>query len=131
MNKKLKLQILGIIFGLSFQYILGMIVNMFVSFPESGSEEQMWQFTKTQIPLVLHIIIGLGLVITASTILARAIKAKEKNLVIAAVVGFLAILVSVIAGSLFVPSQKDLYSFVMALGFIVAMLSYVMSLYLS
>ncbi|MGH7203495.1 MAG: hypothetical protein ACREHC_03570 [Candidatus Levyibacteriota bacterium] len=115
---------LGLIGMLSLQFLLGMFANLFIEFPEKASEKQLWAFTWTQIPLDLHIIIGLGLLIGAVVLFIKAIRQKNRQWLIASSIGGVAIVVADYTGASFISSQSDSYSFAMAVSFIVALLAY-------
>ncbi len=115
---------LSIIIALVIQYILGMTTALFVSFPEGAQDKQLWEFAWTQLPLALHIIVGLVLFIGSAALVVRAIRHKDRQWTIASSIGFAAILIAGIMGAKFIPTQVDGYSYVMALAFIVAFVAY-------
>lgn len=127
----LKKQALGMIVGLSVQYLLGIAISMFVKFPGSGSEAQMWEAAKSQPLFWAHMLLGTLLFLNAAFISFRTFKMKDKVWKKAAGVGILAILAASFAGSSFVSSQNDAYSLLMATAFIIALLSYFWGLYYS
>jgi hypothetical protein len=124
-----KKQTTGLIIGLVLEYLLGMYVNMYVSFPESGSESQMWEFAKTQPVLMAHILVGALLLLNSLWLLFRAFKAKDLVWKKAAGFGALGILIASFGGESFIGSQNDLFSYLMASGFILALVSYFWGLY--
>lgn len=115
---------IALIIFLVLQYLLGMATNLFVQFPEKGNDVAMWKFTWSRIPLALHIILGIGLLIGSVALLLRSLRQKNKIWIKASLAGMISILISGVAGSEFVSSQADIYSFIMAAGFIAAILSY-------
>jgi uncharacterized membrane protein HdeD (DUF308 family) len=114
---------------LGLQYLLGMAANLFVKFPDTNNEKTLWEFAKTQSLLVTHIVLAFLLLIGGIVFLVRAMRRKEKNWIIAASVGLVSILVAIIGGAQFVPTQQDGYSYTMAIAFMVALLSYGWGLY--
>lgn len=118
--------ILGI---LIFQYLLGMAANLFVQFPDTTNEKSLWEFAKGQWTVVTHIVLGFLLLIGALVMVFRAIRRKDKNWIISASVGLFAILVAVGAGAQFIPTQQDVYSFIMAAAFILAVVAYGWGIY--
>jgi len=118
--------ILGI---LILQYLFGMAANLFVQFPDSHNEKNLWQFAQGQWTIVTHMILGFLLLIGAIVLLFRAIRRKEKNWIIAASIGLAAILSAIGAGSEFIPTQQDVYSYIMAATFIIAVLAYGWGIY--
>ena len=118
--------ILGI---LVLQYILGMAINLFVQFPDTKNENSLWEFVKGQVPIVIHIILAAMLLVGACVLLIRAIHSQSKPWIVSAGVGLFWILVAIIAGAQFVPTQQDVYSFIMAAAFILAIVSYGWGMY--
>jgi hypothetical protein len=114
---------------LIFQYLFGMAVNLFVQFPDTKSQSILWEFAKSQMALVLHIILGALLLIGALVFIIRAIHSKNKQWIISASVGLLAILVAIISGAQFIPTQQDVYSYIMAVAFILAVFAYGWGIY--
>jgi hypothetical protein len=113
--------ILGI---LILQYFLGMLANLFVQFPDTTNEKLLWQFVQGQWIVVTHMILGFLLLIGSIVLLFRSIRRKDKDWIIAASLGLAAILTAVGAGSEFIPTQQDVYSYIMAVAFIIAVISY-------
>jgi hypothetical protein len=111
------------------QYLFGMAVNLFVQFPDSKNEGQLWEFAQSQWYLIVHIFFALGLLISGVVLLIRAIRRKDRNWIIAGGVGLFWILVAFMSGVQFVPTQQDVYSYVMAAAFILAVASYGWGLY--
>lgn len=126
MKEKNSLKIHGVvmIIILVIQYLLGMATNLFVKFPEKVSVGQFWEFAWKQVPLALHILIGFALLIGSIVLVVRAFMKKDKRWIVASIIGAIAIFVAGFAGASFIPSQKDWYSYIMAISFIVALLSY-------
>lgn len=120
----LRLQAHMLLGGLILQYLLGMFANLFVEFPDTKNEIALWEFTKGQMVLMTHIILAFLLVIGGIVFLIRAIRRKNKNWIIAASVGLVAIVVSFFGGMRFIPTQEDGYSYLMAAAFIFAFVSY-------
>lgn len=121
----------GLIIGLSLQYILGITITIFVKFPENLSKGQSWIFAWKQIPLAIHIILGIFLLLGSIVLFIRAIKVSQKKWIVASTVGLAAILASILSGASFIERQSDTYSYIMALSFIIALLAYIWGLYSS
>jgi heme A synthase len=132
-NKRTGLRIYGIVTVglLVVQFILGMITNLFVQFPDTTQEVQQWEFARTQLPLMMHIALGLLLFVSGITFLVRAINARERIWIISSSTGLLGIVAAIISGTAFVPTQADRYSLLMALAFMLALLAYGWGLYAS
>jgi len=124
-----KMQIYFILGFLIVQYLFGMFLNFFVEFPNTGNEKTLWKFAQDQMPVVLHMVIGVLLVLSGIIFLIRAIRKKNRQLIIASSVGLATLLIASFAGEQFVSTQQDGYSFTMAVAFIVAFASYGWGLY--
>lgn len=101
------------------QFLLGMLVNFYVKIPQDNPG---LAFQQSGL-LIAHSLLAVLLLVSAGVCLWLAIKTKQSTK--AAVSGIVSILVAFIAGHIFVGTQNDLWSLVMALGFIAAVLSYV------
>ncbi len=113
------------------EYILGMINNFFVDFPQSGQPEVMWSYARSQASEISHIILGLLLFISAIILVIRAIRARNRSWTIASITGLAGIASAIYGGVTFIPSQNDQLSFVMAMAFMVAFLAYAWGIYAS
>ncbi|MCL4338664.1 hypothetical protein M1271_03175 [Patescibacteria group bacterium] len=122
-NKLIPHDVFLIVF-LVIQYLLGMFTNLFVQFPQNTGERQMWEFAWSQPPLALHILVGTGLLLGLTVLVVRSVRYKDANWIKVSVVGTLAILIAEVAGAVFVPSQSDTYSFIMAVCFIITLLAF-------
>jgi len=111
------------------QFLLGMFSALFVEFPENASEQQVWKFAGQQIPVVLHMLLGLLLLLGAIALVVRAIILKDKIWIWTSVIGLVGVLVADITGVLFVGQQNDIYSYAMAVAFIVALVAYFWGVY--
>lgn len=127
----LKQQGIGEIIGLAIQFILGMSTNLFVKFPNGGSEASNWEFAKTQPVFWAHLLLGWVLFVNATVLLVRALIKKDKVWKTPGGVGFASITIALIAGTLFTGNQNDSLSMLMAVGFIIALLSYSWGIYSS
>lgn len=106
------------------QYVLGMITNLYVQFPENSQPEQLWAAAQSQFASMAHIILGMLLLVVAILIIVRAVMSKNRTLVWISVAGLVSILVAIISGSMFINAQSDVYSLVMAIAFIVSLVVY-------
>ena len=114
---------------LAVEYILGMYAAMFIELPKGVAEKDIWSFAWKQFPIALHIIIGLLLVIGSITLLIMAIRKKEKPWIWATVLGTVGVFGAFGAGSAFVSSGAESYSFIMAISFLIAFAGYGWGLY--
>ena len=111
------------------QYVLGMVTNMFVQFPDTSDVGQLWEFTRSQPPSGTHMWVGVLLVLSAIIFVIQSTIKKNRNWIVSSLVGLVAIMTAFYGGVMFVSSQVDVYSMVMALAFIVAFLAYGWGLY--
>src|SRR5258708_38187679 len=120
----LRKQDIGMIAALCIQYLLGMTTNLFVKFPDTKNVGKLWEFSWKQIPLALHIILGFLLLIGSSAFIVRSIRSKDKKWIVISTIGFSAILIAGLSGATFIRNQTDIYSYIMAITFILAFLAY-------
>src|SRR3954464_11669446 len=97
----------GLLAALGLQYALGMYVNLFVAFPDGLNEEQMWQFSLTQWPLVSHILLAVGLFVGAVALCVRAAMSRDKHWIWASMIGLVSILAAGVSGSQFVSAEVE------------------------
>ncbi len=124
-------QAFGLIAGLIIQFILGMVINLYIQFPESVPEAQLWEFARSQVLIIAHIVLGLMLFLSSAIFAFRSIKQEDKTWKLAGGFGILAIIGAILTGERFVSTQEEIYSFAMALCFGLAIISYVGGIYLS
>lgn len=122
--RSLRIQGMLLLGALIVQYMLGMYVNLFVSFPENATDGQLWEFAWSQKPLAMHILLAILILLGAVVALVRAALYKNKKWIVANSIGLAAILAAGASGAVFIPSQTDAYSYAMSLAFLVAILSY-------
>jgi hypothetical protein len=118
---------LGALVMLIVQFGLGIGVNLYISLPAKGSAGD--AFSNGPL-LALHVVIGLLLIVTAIGLLVRAIIARHGPVIAAAAVGLLAIATAATQGFSFVSDGTNAASLAMGLATGVAMLCYVIALYL-
>jgi hypothetical protein len=126
---KLRIQGIILIASLVVQYALGMYVNLYVSFPEGQVGDQLWEFAWSQPALAAHIILAILIFIGGIVLCIRAARARNRVWIWSSFIAFLAVLAAGASGASFIPSQNDLFSYSMALGFIVAIASYGWGIY--
>ena len=108
--------------ALVIQFLLGMYINLYVKFPTSGPGDA-WKFAWSSVPVAAHIILGtLGLLSTI-LLLVRSIKLKNHHWITVTAIGVAAMLLAVLGGELFITTLKELASYLMAVGFVAALLT--------
>ena len=131
-----RIDVYAILAFLTLQFILGMVLNLFVTFPSipPGSPDPVYFNAIISTPFLLeHFIVGVGLLLGSIWILLGAAYIKNHRMLAASTFGFLAILVAYVSGFEFLLSgfQDDVFSFSMSMGFIVALAAYIALLRLS
>lgn len=120
---------LGLIGLLILQFLLGMFAALFVHFPEGVSESQIWKFAGQEGIIAIHIILGLLILLGAIVLVVRTIILKDKTWIITSLVGLAGVILADVTGFLFIPQQNDMYSYCMAVGFIIALVAYFWGVY--
>jgi hypothetical protein len=113
------------------QFALGVGVNLYVSLPTAGSGgRKISQAFSNGPALALHVVLGLLLILAAIGLLVQAIIARHGPVIAASAVGLLAIAAAAMQGFSFVHKSTNAASMGMAVATGVAMLCYVIALYL-
>jgi hypothetical protein len=113
------------------QFALGVGVNLYVSLPAAGSGGRgVGQSFSNGPALALHVVLGLLLILAAIGLLVQAIIARHGPVIVASVVGLLAIAAAAMQGFSFVHKSTNAASMAMAVATAVAMLCYVIVLFL-
>ncbi len=102
---------------LAIQFLLGMYINLFVEFPKTGPMNE-WKFTLHNVVILAHIAVGTTILVLTVMSLIQFVKMKNQRMIRFGVVGLSGVLLAVIGGVTFITTQVDLFSYVMALGFI-------------
>jgi hypothetical protein len=129
MKGHLRTHALVLIGMLIVQYAVGMYIDLFVPFPEGQVGDQLWGFAWSQAPIAIHIILALLIFAGAVVLCIRAARTRERVWLWASGIGFLAILAAGGSGASFIPSQDDIFSYSMALAFLVAVFAYGWGIY--
>src|SRR6185437_10875878 len=118
--KHLRLQSIFLLLGLAVQYLLGMYLNFYVSFPDGISGGSAWEFAWTHAAVAAHIILGFLLITGAIAFLVRTFMYHGDRLKAPALWGLIGISLAALGGSAFVPTQTDAFSYLMSLSFLLA-----------
>lgn len=125
---------------LALQFLLGMILNLFVQLPTthpgtSGAYISRslhgfgWAITiGGGIVLFLHVIVAIGLLLASLSLVVRAAATKSGSWLLTSIIGALGVLAALTNGLAFLGYNSDVNSFVMAVGFMVAAVSYTTAL---
>ncbi len=123
MRRAFTMQATAFLIMLSVQFILGIATNLFIKLPAEGGSAA-WRAAWTNVVTILHMIIGLGLFVGSIAFVIRTVLAKDGHWMIASMAGFVGMLLAFFGGVLFVQTQSDAYSLIMAIGFILGVLAY-------
>jgi hypothetical protein len=109
------------------EYVLGMIANLEVQFPDSlpGGNAWAWVFENSLV-IQLHIYVGTLLVLVALAAVILSLVARHVAGIVAAVAGLVLIILAWLAGAQFLATQQNGISLTMALAFIGACAAYVL-----
>jgi hypothetical protein len=106
-----------VLLGLSF--VFGMILNLFVAIPSNGSLSGIP--VSSVAVLVIHIAVAFGLIIVALALLVIAAVSKKRAVISSSLLVVAGVGVAFAAGLVFLyDGQDNVYSFIMALGFLVS-----------
>jgi hypothetical protein len=112
------------------QFALGVGVNLYVSLPAAGSGGRKISQSFTDGPaLALHVVLGLLLIVSAIGLLVQAIIARHGRVIALAALGLVAIAGAAMQGFSFVHDSTNAASMGMAVATAVAMLCYVVTLF--
>ncbi|PWI57480.1 hypothetical protein [Sulfoacidibacillus thermotolerans] len=126
----LRKSIVFVLYVLAAQFIFGMIVNLYVQFPGStpGGNAMTWVMQHSPVTMA-HIFIGTLIVFLSMIVMFLTISSQGKSAILLSVLGFFFILFSWGSGMAFLTNgQQNITSFLMALGFILAIVVYGMQL---
>jgi hypothetical protein len=128
---------------LAAQFLIGMLVNLFVQVPAvhpganapeyfSGVVQGVaWSLLHAPLWLQLHSMVGLLLFIASIVFIVFAITARSRAWIIISVIGLFGIMAGGFNGASFMNYGHDFSSLLMSLGFLLAAIPYVIGLSLS
>jgi hypothetical protein len=119
---------LAIVIVLIVQFGLGIGVNLYVTLPDARDPGHASWFGNGPL-LAFHAALGLFLILAAISVLARAIMARNRTLIVTSAAGLVAILLAAFFGSGFTDKLTNGYSLGMAIAFAVALACYAIGLY--
>lgn len=115
------------------QYVFGMLVNLYVQFPDSlpNGNAWGWSFTHTLV-VPIHVSLGTTLLAVALVALVLSIVVRRILLILAALVGLGMIVYAWLSGASFLANgQQNTASLQMAIGFIGAVVAYDVGYYVA
>ncbi len=109
---------------IAIQFVLGTIASMYVEFPEGADSAAQWHFIWTSPIVLAHVLLGVAIAIGAARFLIAVWLKKQKDLLPYAASGAVAVFLAALGGERFVATQDDLWSLLMALGFLASIIIY-------
>jgi len=125
---------------LALQFVVGMLVNLYVQVPAmhpganapeyfSGvAQGVVWSLLHAPLWLQIHSIVGLLLFIASIVLIGFAIAARSKSWIIISIIGLFGIMAGGFNGASFMNYGHDFSSLLMSLGFLLAVIPYVIGL---
>ncbi|MCI0182373.1 hypothetical protein [Sulfoacidibacillus ferrooxidans] len=113
------------------QFILGMVVNLYVQIPSSLPNGNAMSWTMSHSPLILmHMIVGTLILVVSIWIMMLSLSFEQKSIMILSIVGFVFIISTWAIGIAFLTSgQTNILSLMMSLGFILSTVTYGIEMY--
>lgn len=105
------------------QYLLGTYAGFFVEFPEDATVSEAWKFAMGNWIVMLHIVVGTLVVVGLVGLYVRAVMLKDRTWQIAGAIAAGSSVLSWLCGEEFIAKQSDMYSFAMAVFFMIALLA--------
>ncbi len=119
MSKRLPAIILGL---LALQFLLGVLASLYQEIPKGAEKYSVYHQPGF---ILLHVIVAASLVVLAIIFLVKVVRKNLPKTILSSAIGGLgSIVVAYAGGVLFVETSNDLFSVLMALGFIGAFLPY-------
>ena len=128
---------------LAAQFLVGMLVNLFVVVPVNhpGAHPSeyfsgvvtgvLWVLGDGTLWLRVHAIIGLALFLASIILLVLAIASRRRAWIISSIFGLLGIVAAGFNGASFLNYGEDFSSLLMAIGFLVAVIPYMIGVYVT
>ena len=142
-QRMLRTLTLIILLLLAAQFLVGMLVNLFVvvpsSHPGANAPEYfsgvvtgvLWVLGHGTLWLLLHAIIGLLLFLASLILIGLAIASRRRAWIISSIVGLLGIVAAGFNGASFLNYGLNFSSLLMSIGFLVAVFPYMIGIYVT
>lgn len=142
-QRMLRAVTLIILLLLTAQFLVGMLVNLFVVVPahHPGSNPPeyfsgvvtgvLWVLGSGTLWLRLHAIIGFALLLSALILLGLAIASRRRAWIVSSIFGLLGIVAAGFNGASFLNYGENFSSLLMSIGFLLAVIPYVIGVYVT
>ena len=129
--RALRMIVLATLVALIAEFVLGIIANLYVEFPNTITNGDAWNWSMTHSPVVLgHVIVGGTLVLLSLTAMVLSVVARRASGVVYSSLGFVLIVFAWLEGVAFLShGQQNGSSLNMAIGFIGAIVVYSIAYY--
>ena len=119
--------------SLVLEFVLGIYNALFIEFPDSLVNGNGWAWSIKESPIIMaHVIVGSILLLFTILTVIFGLRSRSKPAIIWSVSGLVLTLLAYMSGSVFLSNvADDNYSFLMALGFIGALVTYGAAFYLT
>ncbi len=133
----------GVLLLLSIEYLIGMVVNLFVQLPSahpgagaaeffSGAVQGVaWGLVQGPWALVIHVTLGLLLGLASFILIGLAIASRQRLWIITSLLGWIGIVGAGFNGASFLNYGHDFSSLLMSIGFLLAAISYIIGFFYS
>lgn len=127
---------------LGLQFLLGMLANLYVVVPSSHPGSQatnyfvgvvqgdLWAIAQSSFWLRLHVLLGLVVVLGAIALVVRAVGDRDRAWIILSMLGLLGIIGAGFNGASFMNYGHNLSSLIMSATFLLALIAYMVGLYI-
>lgn len=108
-------------------FLLGMDINLYINLPTDTLTAAFWESPSTWI-IRFHMIVGTAILAISILLLVNTSRLKfvKSNIKVLSVVGFISITLAYLCGLAFLfLGTNNLFSYLMAIGFIISIISYV------
>jgi len=106
---------------LALQFLLGMYINLYVSFPPLN--EMHFHFPANYITVMIHMLLGFLILIVSFILLLLAVRMNDIKIIISGTLGFVFVVVAGLSGFIFLFNEYNIYSFLMSFSFIIVVIS--------
>jgi hypothetical protein len=117
--------------SLVLEFVLGIYTALFVQFPDTLVNGNGWGWSMAGSPVIIaHVILGSLLFLCAIFAVIFGLTSRDKAAILWSLIGLVMIGLAYFSGSIFLSNVSDNnYSFLMALGFMGALLAYAAAFY--
>ena len=104
------------------QFILGMYINLYVEFPQTGPVDN-WKYAVHTISVIAHIIVGTLILVLTVLSFVNSVRMKNSHQIKFSAVALTGVLLAAIGGVTFITTQIEMASYIMAIGFMTGLLA--------